>query len=246
MHPFHTPGRDDENSVRRRICKRDVEFPSDVWAVVSADAKDLTKQLLVRDPGQRISAAEALKHRWFKDPLKPTLHGNSLFGGAAPSNLSQSVFEGLKEFNKSTLLKQIFLRLLARDLTDIQTHDLRKKFMAMDKSGDGVISKDELVAAMKTLGVPVSEAESIADPISYNQFLAALSERKVKFGKSQLRECYRRLDPEGSGSMVGVVKVIRKAGAQSVEAVLAEAGLVSEKFSFDAFCDIVTTGCVKK
>jgi calcium-dependent protein kinase len=36
------------------------------WDDVSDDAKDLVKKLLTYDPAKRISAADALQHRWIK------------------------------------------------------------------------------------------------------------------------------------------------------------------------------------
>ena len=43
------------------------------WDAVSQDAKDLVAQLLVVDPGLRVSAKDILKHEWFsKDEVTVT------------------------------------------------------------------------------------------------------------------------------------------------------------------------------
>jgi calcium-dependent protein kinase len=253
IHPFYTPGVDDENSVRFKISKRDAEFPVSYWSHISTDAKDLTRRLLVRDPNHRITAAQAIKHRWFKDPLKPTLHGSN--GGS----VTQSIFEGLREYSKSTRLKQALLRLLARELTEIQTQDLRKKFLSLDKSGDGRITRDELVSGLKAVGINPNEVETIMPPtgensISYNIFLAALSERKVKYGKNQLREAFKKLEPNGDNiiqmdALVNIIVTNITAGnsdATLIEQILKEAALnvTDIGISFDGFCDIVSFGYV--
>ena len=36
------------------------------WTAISAEAKDLIKQMLTFDPNQRITALEALNHEWIK------------------------------------------------------------------------------------------------------------------------------------------------------------------------------------
>jgi calcium-dependent protein kinase len=263
VHPFYIPGVDDENSVKFKISKRDVEFPIELWSHISADAKDLTRKLLIRDPSYRLSAINALRHRWFKDPLKPTLHGNNGGGG-----VTQSIFDGLREYNQSTRLKQILLKLLARELTEIQTQDLRKKFLSLDKSGDGKISKDDLVSGMRSLGLNINDIGQLlptsdggnGGEISYNEFLAALSERKVKYGKTQLREAFKKLDLNNSG-VVGLndLKTIIRNNLPSsgntsgnedhyIQEVLLEAGIMdnglTDGLSFSDFSDIITLGYI--
>ena len=234
-HPFYTPNVDDENSVRRRISKKDAQFPPEIWAQISADAKQLTRELLCRDPVVRVSAADALKHRWFRDPLKPTLHNPQT---TAKNSVTSSTFEGLRDYRKFSRLKQVFLKLLARELTDLQIEDLRRKFVQIDRSGDGFITKDELIAA----GAPGNLADA---PIAYNEFIAALSERKVKYSKAQIRECYKRLDPGKTESITGVVKLLRKSGFTDPNAVLIEAGLNPDgRFTIDDFTTIVNHGHV--
>jgi calcium-dependent protein kinase len=247
IHPFYNPGVDDEHSVKFKISKRDVEFPLSFWSHISTDAKDLTRRLLLRDPRERITAAEAMKHRWFKDPLKPTLHGSN--GGL----ITQSIFEGLKDFNKSTRMKQVFLRLMARELTEIQTQDLRKKFLTLDKNRNGRITKTELVTAMKAVGMNAADVDELipksADGgISYNQFLAALSERKVKFGKTQLREAFKKIDTDQSGfvKMAQLEEIIRNNIGPEIDEVLGEVGMTraDEGLSFEGFAEILSFGYV--
>ena len=266
VHPFYVPGVDDENSVKFKISKREADFPHELWSHISADAKDLTRKLLLRDPSYRISAINALKHRWFKDPLKPTLHGNSGGGG-----VTQSIFEGLREFNQSTRLKQILLKMLARELTEIQTQDLRKKFLSLDKSGDGKISRDDLINGMKGIGISPNDIELLLPPltgdasvspvISYNEFLAALSERKVKYGKTQLKEAFKKLDIDNSGtvSIENVKSIIRSSLQQNsnaiiedsqIQEVLFEAGILDndlgDGLTFADFSDIVSVGYITR
>jgi serine/threonine protein kinase len=41
-----------------------VDFPDDEWKGVSADAKDLVRQMMHPDPRHRLSPSQALQHRW--------------------------------------------------------------------------------------------------------------------------------------------------------------------------------------
>jgi len=59
------PGKVSFRSIFYDIVIKDVEFPSPAWDGVSAEAVDLARLLLKRDPERRITAAEALQHPWF-------------------------------------------------------------------------------------------------------------------------------------------------------------------------------------
>lgn len=74
-YPFR---RRDDDSMRppqrmdvllRRIQAVDYDFPPD--RSVSPGCKDLVKRLLVRDPAQRATLAEVMRHPWFQEGLSP-------------------------------------------------------------------------------------------------------------------------------------------------------------------------------
>jgi Ca2+-binding EF-hand superfamily protein len=162
--------------------------------------------------------------------------------------------------------------LLARELTEIQTQDLRKKFLSLDKSGDGKISRDDLINGMKSIGMGPNDIEYLLPPvgvdsqanvsvISYNEFLAALSERKVKYGKTQLKEAFKKLDIDNSGtvSIENLKSIIRsslQAGptgnvedSQILE-VMFEAGILEndlvDGLTFSDFSDIISMGFLNR
>lgn len=60
------------------------------------------------------------------------------------SRLTPSVFDGLKKWQEMTKFKKAIIRLLARELSEAEIMDLRKKFEALDREGDGTITLDEL------------------------------------------------------------------------------------------------------
>mmetsp|Transcript_31317 Transcript_31317/g.91325 ORF Transcript_31317/g.91325 Transcript_31317/m.91325 type:complete len:519 (-) Transcript_31317:170-1726(-) len=70
-----------QKELFRKIVSGKYEFDEDDWCDVSSDAKDLVKKLLVLDPDDRLTAADALKHKWMKasnDRLKKmSLEGTS-------------------------------------------------------------------------------------------------------------------------------------------------------------------------
>jgi calcium/calmodulin-dependent protein kinase I len=55
------------------------DFPPQYWDSVSESAKDFVRRLLVRNPGSRMSAAQALEHRWLVGNSVP--HGSLTIAG---------------------------------------------------------------------------------------------------------------------------------------------------------------------
>ena len=61
-----------QEKMRSNILKGRFSFDprcNKVWAVVTDEAKDLVNKLLTVDPQTRLSASEALRHRWFTNDL---------------------------------------------------------------------------------------------------------------------------------------------------------------------------------
>jgi len=202
-HPFYVPQVDDEQSVRQKILDPEpVEFPEWAFRGVSRDGCNLCRGLLEKDPRRRIAAEEALKHPWLKDPTKPSPFGNV-------DGLSVSIFEGLMQYQAYNKLKRAVLQLLTQELSEYQIQELRKKFMALDKQGDGLLSPEELVEGMRHVGYNMSEEEldrvmaaldvTGGRRIGYKEFISALIQRRVKFDRQHLLECFRKFDTNNTG-----------------------------------------------
>lgn len=56
-----------DTHIFRKIIKGDFEFHSPWWDDVSDDAKDFVSKLLKLDPNNRLTAKQALEHKWIKD-----------------------------------------------------------------------------------------------------------------------------------------------------------------------------------
>jgi serine/threonine protein kinase len=65
--PFYEPD-DNQKAMYRRILAASYEFHPENWSEVSAEAKDLIRKLLVVNPNDRLTAAQALQHPWLAKP----------------------------------------------------------------------------------------------------------------------------------------------------------------------------------
>eukprot|EP00928_Gymnodinium_smaydae_P039364 TRINITY_DN26907_c0_g1_i1.p1 TRINITY_DN26907_c0_g1~~TRINITY_DN26907_c0_g1_i1.p1 ORF type:complete len:917 (+),score=191.31 TRINITY_DN26907_c0_g1_i1:52-2751(+) len=249
-HPFYVQNVDDENMVRAKISSAEpVTFPPEIWKDVSAEALNLSKLLLEKRPENRPSAAKALAHPWFRDPSKPSAFGNV-------EALSVSIFDGLMKYQAYNKLKRAVLQLLTRELSEFQIQELRNKFMALDTQGDGLLSPEELVEGMRHVDYEMSSDElqkvvasldgSGCQRIGYKEFISALIERRVKFDRQQLWECFKKFDSNDTGriSYEDVKSVVCPAITQSEWEEIAGQGTGAQKLelTFEEFVMLMENG----
>jgi serine/threonine protein kinase len=79
-----------EVDVLKNVRYGQFKFREKYWKGISQDAKDLIKRMLVVDPEERITAADALKSSWI---------------GANDKILSADLSENMKEFKAEVTLK---------------------------------------------------------------------------------------------------------------------------------------------
>jgi calcium-dependent protein kinase len=62
---------DDDQEILQMVQKGRFDFDGEEWDSISKEAKNLIKQLICK-PEKRLTAEEALEHKWFKQTLKET------------------------------------------------------------------------------------------------------------------------------------------------------------------------------
>ena len=89
---------DDDQQILEMVQRGKFDFDGEEWDEISKDAKDLIKKLICK-PEKRLTAEEALAHKWFKKALKDEkvmeMKGNKL--------------ANFKNFQKNSKLKQVAL-----------------------------------------------------------------------------------------------------------------------------------------
>ena len=102
--------------------------------------------MLVYDPSERITAAVALDHKWFKDTLQ-------LNSASEEPKIDQNVIMSLKHYKGLSKLKKAALNILVKTLDLKEVDHLKQEFYKLDKDKSGLISADELTEAMKNLNM---------------------------------------------------------------------------------------------
>ena len=140
---------DNDEEIYQSIKEGKYNFDDEKWDEISGDAKDLIKNLLIKDMNKRFSAKKALSHPWItKHRRNKTLDKNKL----------NEVVVNLKNYSAKLKLQQLTLAYIVHNLTSKEDCDfLREVFIIFDESGSGKLTKDQLI---KGLNIVLSEEES--------------------------------------------------------------------------------------
>jgi Ca2+-binding EF-hand superfamily protein len=195
-------------TVRSNILRGNFAFqPDEVWSIVSKQAREFIKTLLVIDPKKRPTAKEAQKHRWLREWAR---HGKD----DDDNKLNPNVVSALVNFKEYSDMRKLLCEVLSFTLLPEQIKDLRNEFEKMDTDGSGEISLSALKQVLLTnaeagsLGsLTEDEVEDIFNAmrvrktetrIHWHEFIAAgLSQCQVD--DRNLRLAFDRLDSDHKG-----------------------------------------------
>ena len=195
---------DNDEEIYQAVKEGKYNFDDEKWDEISGDAKDLIKNLLIKDMNKRYSAKKALSHPWItKHRRNKTLDKNKL----------NEVVTNLKNYSAKLKLQQLTLAYIVHNLTSKEDCDfLREVFIIFDESGSGKLTKDQLI---KGLNIVLSEEESekevnrlmnIIDVdgngfIEYEEFLrAGLNKTKI-ITKENLETSFKLYDINKRGKI---------------------------------------------
>ncbi len=187
-----------DKEIMKAVVKGTYTFPKPDWNCISTEAIDLVKKLLTRNPSERITALEALRHPWLQIRSRIRASKSSLIRCA--SNLST--------FGRMSALKKTCAALIAYSLTPEEVKEMRQIFIEMDKNGDGSLNIDEFREAMKGKGfLEDGQVDAVfnhidadkSGTIQYSEFIAAALPQAQTAQETKLRYAFERLDADQSG-----------------------------------------------
>ena len=160
---------DDDQAILKMVKDGKQDSVAAEWEEVSKEAKDLIKKLIAK-PEKRLTAQEALDHKWFK----------MWKGQNEPKSFKKRNLKSFKHFMKNSKLQQAALTAIAVQSSPEDIKDLKETFMALDKNGDGSLTFEELKSGLghKENADTLIELLKGADTdnsgsIEYTEFIAA-------------------------------------------------------------------------
>ena len=201
-------GGQDDNDIMERVATGVYDLESPPFDKVSASALDLIRKLLTMDVNQRISAEQALNHPWFKENKS-----REYYNKIKDNDTMKDLIENLKNYKRTSIIQETALAYLVHHFPQIKdVINSCKLFNQMDKSGDGKITKAELVKGLseryksKTLEQDVEEIYKNLDMdnngyIGYEEFVRAAVNKEYFVKDNVLRFAFRYFDKDDSGEI---------------------------------------------
>ncbi|RHX99766.1 hypothetical protein DYB36_007437, partial [Aphanomyces astaci] len=138
--PFHGDTNDDTmNKIFDGL--KPSFFHGDVWQTVSPDCINFIKSLIQEDPAERLSAEQALNHRWIRTSAAGVIDDNK-----------RHLFMKMVAFGKNcNQLKSTAMLSVAMGVSEehIKPEIVSEVFHSMDKDKDGTLNADEFCAALE-------------------------------------------------------------------------------------------------
>lgn len=174
------------------------DFDGEEWDDISKEAKDLIKKLICK-PEKRLTAQEALEHKWFKRQLKDQKKKIGLNAG----RLAQ-----FKNVTKNTKMKQAALTAISVQASPEDIKNLKELFQSLDVNGDGSLSLEELKKGLsgQENGDTIYNMLQAADTdgsgeIDYTEFIAATIDANIFMREDYLRTAFNMFDKDRSGKI---------------------------------------------
>ena len=220
--PF--PGNSD-SEITARISAGNLTFPSEIWTKVSNEAIDFIQKLIC-NYDQRLTAQEALVHKWVDlKTFQPLCNGDILIG----------VLSKLQSFHSNNKLRDAVHTFITTQCISLkETRILREVFKTIDKNGDGKLSTEELIEQYSsTMGVEeaTKEVERIMKEvdtdnngfIDYSEFLKANLDARKVLSSENLKQAFRMFDRDNSGTIsANELKMVLQGDMESDENVWQE------------------------
>ena len=201
-------GGEDDNEIMERVAIGKYDLESPPFNKLSRNSIDLIKRLLTMDPEQRISAEQALNHPWFKE-----FKSQEIYNRINDEDTMKTLVGNLKKYKRTSVIQETALAYLVHHFPQIKdVVNSCKLFNQIDKSGDGKITKAELLRGLSeryksdTLENDVEEIYKNLDMdnngyIGYEEFVRAAVSKEYFVKDNVLKFAFRYFDKDASGEI---------------------------------------------
>ena len=209
-------------------------FEGEEWADITREAIDLIKNMLNKNPAERITAEQCLEHKWLKmsEELDKEKVDNNF------KKIQKNTINKMARFVKENRFKKAVLQFISTQFNlKEDENELKDLFKELDSTKKGQISKEVFCEQLKTL-YGETDGKTICDKIfehldldgsgqiSYDEFLSAMIDSKKIITEERLEKAFKIFDKDGNGRLsVDEIIAVFGGNKQSWEKVIADIDL---------------------
>ncbi|GAB9472080.1 Camk/cdpk protein kinase [Globisporangium polare] len=242
--PFHAPTIDE---TMGKIFDGILIFDDAIWKHFSPSAIAFVKSLVKEDVDARLSAEQALEHKWLADT------DESSTGSERLQNNKRLLLTNMLSFSRCRKMKQTALLSVALGISEdhIQQEMAAEVFHSMDHLKKGTLTREAFCSSMVECGISRPDADDLftrinqskTGQINFLEFIAAVMDQR-DIGQNTIKEAFGLLDGEKKGrlSIVGLQDVFRNSMVpEEVKEIIASADKKGDGFvEFAEFQDMFT------
>ncbi|OMJ84861.1 hypothetical protein SteCoe_13916 [Stentor coeruleus] len=189
-----------DEEIISKIQNAPVSFTRSTWNSVSEEAKTLIMKMLKKVPETRISIEDVFSSQWLKSRSR---------GNLPDVEFEVELLNKLGHFEtESTLQHAVYSYIISQMMDSSYFIKLNEIFSQIDKNGDGMISREELVyAALKfDLKFDIDQIIQRCDTdgngyINYSEFLTATVEASHAYSRERVRQVFEVFDKNKDGKL---------------------------------------------
>ena len=201
-----------EEEIMGKIKEGSFDMTKYPWGVISEDAKDLIHGLLQVNPKKRLTAKQALHHKWFQnEKIKASQTCYNI-----KNRQLNKLIENLTNYRSDNILRCAVIALLVHNSIQLnQAHDGVKLFNIIDKNGDGKITREELFNGLQPYKKDLSDEElreqvntiftnidtDHNNYIEYEEFVRAAIDKEDFLNLNFIQFSFNYFDKDGNGEI---------------------------------------------
>lgn len=213
--PFYGKSVDD---VYAATLQQEAVFPDKKFKHVSGVCMDFMKRLLVKDPNQRMTTAEALAHPFISGSLGfgifPTIAGSgaTIIRGSPsplPSSSAEDIIQSMRAFSTADPMCKLTLEMIAHSLCPDHTRAFIDEFQALDRGnngtlslqafGTGLLNAPSVISGQTDLTslfhiIAISKAHGHGDVVTFHEYIAAAMVHRIEIGEERVKLIFNSLD----------------------------------------------------
>ena len=190
------------SKVWKSILCDELDLSKREWEGVTDEAKDFVKMLLVKDPKQRPTAKQALRHPWLSGAIEERSQGKPL---------SLAVVQRIQRYGQGSLFKRSVLEFIAAELlsesqhtngtttTDTTTMDEQENIVPLHATGAAPIITHALSSPLQYLYTRLSMVDK--ELIDREALADGLAELGYRLTPAELERLLDQLDPGNTGKV---------------------------------------------